>query len=77
MENMMKKFFANSLVVAGAVLISGCGNGSGGEHTIRPPDPPGNYKTPTTKEEKIAAIKKAGISDEQKKAAIAKVNAGQ
>ncbi len=74
---MMKNFFVNSLVVAGAVLISGCGSGgSGGEHNLRPPDPPGNYKVPTTKEEKIAAINKANISKEQKKAAIAKVNAG-
>ena len=72
---MMKNLFVNSLVVAGTVLICGCGSGeSGGNHTIRPPDPPGNYKVPTTKAEKIAAIQKAHISDEQKKQAIAKVN---
>lgn len=72
----MKNFSINSLVVAGAVLISGCGNGaSGGNHSIKPPDPPGNYKVPTTKEEKIAAIKKAHISEDMKKQAIDKVNA--
>jgi len=72
---MMKKLYAISLAVAGTIAISGCGSGgSGATHTIRPPDPPGTYKTPTTKEEKIAAIQKAHISDEMKKQAIDKVN---
>jgi len=74
---MMKKLFDYSLVVAGTILISGCNSGgSGTNHTIRPPDPPGSYKVPTTKAEKIDAIKKAQISDEMKKQAIDKVNAG-
>jgi len=72
----MKKLSFYSLVVAGTVLISGCGSsGSGETHNLRPPDPPGNYKTPTTKAEKIAAINKAHIPDDQKKKAIDKVNA--
>jgi len=74
---MMKNLLVFSFVVAGTVLISGCGKGgSASNHTIRPPDPPGSYKVPTTKEEKIAAIQKAHIPDEQKKQAIDKVNAG-
>jgi hypothetical protein len=72
----MKNLSIYSLVVAGTILISGCGSGdSGSKHVIRPPDPPGSYKVPTTKAEKIAAIEKAHIPDEQKKAALAKVNA--
>ncbi|MDR3691267.1 MAG: hypothetical protein P4L46_17945 [Fimbriimonas sp.] len=73
---MMKKLDIYSLVVAGAIVISGCGSGtSEANHTIRPPDPPGNFKVPTTKAEKIAAINKAHIPDEMKKQAIDKVNA--
>lgn len=72
----MKIFFSNCLVAAAAILISGCGSGPQAHQTIRPPDPPGTYKVPTTKAEKIAAIKKAHLSDDMKKAAIAKVNAG-
>ena len=73
----MKNLSIYSLVVAGAILLSGCGNGgSGANHTIRPPDPPGTYQVPNTKAEKIAAIQKAHISDEMKKQAIDKVNAG-
>ena len=73
----MKNLFVKSLVVAGTILICGCGNGgSGGNHSLRPPDPPGSYKVPVTKEEKIAAIRRTNISDEQKKQAIDKVNAG-
>jgi len=75
LEIVMKKLSIYSLVVAGTVLISGCGSGgSDANHTIRPPDPPGSYKVPTTKAEKIAAIQKAHIPPEQKKAAIDKVN---
>lgn len=74
---MIKNLFAVSLVVAGTIVNSGCGSGaSGANHTIRPPDPPGNYKVPSTKSEKITAIQKAHISDEMKKQAIDKVNAG-
>ena len=73
----MKNLKVISLVVAGTILISGCGSsGSGANHTIRPPDPPGTYKVPTTKAEKITAIQKAHLSDDMKKEAIAKVNAG-
>ena len=71
----MKKIFIYSLVVGGTVLISGCSSGgSGANHTIRPPDPVGSYKVPSTKAEKIAAIQKAHIPNEQKKQAIDKVN---
>ena len=74
---MKKNLIVYSLVVAGTVVIFGCGSGgSVATHTIRPPDPPGTYKVPTTKAEKIAAIQKAQISEEQKKQAIDKVNAG-
>jgi predicted small secreted protein len=77
LEIKMKNFSVISLVVAGAILIAGCGNKeSGAKHDLRPPDPAGTYKVPTTKAEKIAAIQKAHISDEQKKQAIDKVNAG-
>jgi len=73
----MKNLLVNSLVVVGTILISGCGSrGSAANHSLRAPDPPGTYKVPTTRAEKIAAIQKAQISDEQKKQAIDKVNAG-
>jgi PBP1b-binding outer membrane lipoprotein LpoB len=71
----MKKLFTHSLVAAGAILISGCGSPDS-KHTIRPPDPPSTNKIPRTRDEKIAAIMKAPISEDMKKAAIAKVKAG-
>ena|GEM_PF-2917697 len=75
MDFMKKNICAQSLVVAGAILIAGCGTSAGPQHTLRPPDPPGSYKVPTTKAEKIAAINRSPLSPEGKQAAIAKVNA--
>jgi hypothetical protein len=63
---------AMALVVA----LAGCGNADPNEgHKIVPPTPHTADKIPTTKEEKIAAVKKAPMSKEMKDAEIAKLNA--
>ncbi len=73
---MKKSLVPPFAIVALSMLSGGCGSGSGAEHTISPPRAPANYKVPTTKEEKIAAVNHAMIPDAQKKAEIAKLNAG-
>lgn len=66
-----------ALAIAVSVFAAGCGSEPVDQ---RPPNsapiPVDNnpHKIPTTKAEKIEAINKAPISEEQKKAAIAKVN---
>jgi hypothetical protein len=72
----MKKLSGYFLVVAGAVSICGCGQ-SEPQHVIHPAGPPSNFKVPSTKQEKIAAVMNAqGVPDNMKKAEIAKINAG-
>jgi hypothetical protein len=65
------------LTVSTALLVAaGCSKPEP-EHHLVPPPKVSDYKVPTTKEEKIAAINKAPMSKEMKQAAIDKVNAGQ
>ena len=68
------------LVGATIFLLAGCGDSA-----IKPPPQAVMHPAPATlqtqktwtKEDKIATIQKAGIPEEQKKAEIAKVNAGK
>ena len=72
----MKKLSGYFLVVVGAVSMCGCGN-SEPKHVIHPAGPPSNFKIPSTKQEKIAAVMGAqGIPEGMKKAEIDKINAG-
>ncbi|RYG33652.1 hypothetical protein EON81_17660 [bacterium] len=69
---------ARTLSLALLFVIAGCGDDSG---TAPPPQAmaprdTAPTKIPTTKEEKIEAINKAPMSEDQKKAAIEKVNSG-
>ena len=73
--NPKPKFRVTVLSVLTGLAVTGCGS-SQPQHSYRPPDPPGSYQVPRTKEEKIAAINRANVSEDMKKAAIAKVNAG-
>jgi len=73
--NPKTKFRVTTLSVLACLAVSGCGP-SQPQHMIRAPDPPSSYQVPRTKEEKIAAINRANVSEDMKKAAIAKVNAG-
>jgi hypothetical protein len=72
---MMKKLSGYFLVVAGAFSIGGCGQPSEPVHVIHPAGAPANFKVPSTKQEKIAAVQNAqGVPDSMKKAEIAKIN---
>lgn len=71
---MNRTIFALAIVVS--ALAAGCGEAADQRPPQSAPIPTTSAESqhiPQTKEEKIAAINKAPISDEQKKAAIAKV----
>ena len=73
----MKTVALSSMSFIGLVLfVAGCGSPAV-EHNLTPPPAKKAFTVPTTKEQKIEAIKKAAIPKEQKEAAIARVNAGQ
>jgi hypothetical protein len=59
--------------------LSGCGSPDPEPVHVQPPTPPVATapKTTWSKADKIAAVEKAPMSDEQKKAEIAKINAGE
>jgi len=74
---MNKTIFALALAVT--ALVAGCGDPVDQRPSNSIPIPKDSDTAthiPQTKEEKIAAINKAPISDEQKKKAIAEVEAG-
>jgi len=58
------------------VLAGGCSKPEPEHHIVTHPPVVTDYKIPTTKAEKIAAINKAPMSKQMKQAAIDKVNAG-
>ncbi|RYG23951.1 hypothetical protein EON82_12400 [bacterium] len=68
------------LVSAAAILaLVGCGNSVDNRPpaaAMAPRSAPAPVKPPTTVEEKVAAIQKSPLSEEQKKAAIEKVRSG-
>jgi hypothetical protein len=73
------KFCSYSPIVLSAILVAICGCGDPGSehaHNITPPTPRTVGSIPSTKEQKIAAINHAPMSEQQKKAEISKVNAG-
>ena len=72
----MKSITLWFLTVSTALLLAGGCAKPEPEHNIVPPPKVSDYKVPTTKAEKIAAINKAPMSKEMKQAAIDKVNAG-
>lgn len=65
---------------AATLLLGGCGdsvNNAPPASAMTPHAPTAPPKMPTTTEEKIQAINKAPLSDEEKKAAIDRVNSGK
>ncbi|CAN5434546.1 hypothetical protein BH11ARM2_BH11ARM2_09230 [soil metagenome] len=73
------KMLSLAPVLAVALLIAGCGSEnnekpSGAAVVPRDETP---AKTPTTKEEKITAIKNSSLPEDQKKSAIERVQAGK
>jgi len=74
---MKTQYFLSAMVAAIVLPLAGCGDDNApppqamAPRTSSTPAPPKVW----TKEAKIEAIKKAPISEEQKQAAIAKVNA--
>jgi len=73
----MKKSLTTYVSVAAAlVLLGGCGK-SEPAHQLEAPAPRSEVKIPVTLDEKIAAVNHAHMSDEMKKAEIAKLKGGQ
>ncbi len=77
METMKKTVALFFSLSCGIVILGGCGADQSAPppQAMRPPDTT-PYKVPVTKEEKIAAVQRAGIPAAQKKAMIDKLNAG-
>ncbi|AIE83742.1 hypothetical protein OP10G_0374 [Fimbriimonas ginsengisoli Gsoil 348] len=69
-----------ALGCAATLVIAGCGDSEPKPPVgaVRPPDPPPatEKKTTWSKQDKIDAIQKSGMSPDQKKQAIAGINAG-
>jgi len=72
------KLLSLAAALAASLILIGCGSSETEppKGAMRPPDSSADYKVPTTKEEKIAAIKASPVPEAQKQEAINKVNAG-
>lgn len=70
---------AAAMSLLATVTLLGCGSSNNPPDAFMQPRPapPAPRKTPTTVEEKIAAIQSAPIPDKDKEAAIARVKSGQ
>ena len=77
---MKTKYSFNALALCAVILTAGCGDNTPKPpaNAMRPPDHPvvPPAKKDWSKQDKIDAVQKSGMSEAQKKDTIAKINSG-